>query len=176
MHQNETFNQTYGPFVQSLFDQANKNDDLVSPELWDERHISMLQTPLLETLVKHVWKSCYDTYYPKIEGQTGLVNQTVPSLSSMVDFETFRDVSAIVSSKYFKMQFEDDKASENETYSHVIAPVLEWVNHADMAEGESMNAYLTGAFKTYLLLHDCLLTERYMYISSTCYECMLCSV
>ena len=152
MHQNVTFNQTYGPFIDSLL--GSRRKDLVSPELWDKRHIGMLQTPVLETLVQHVWRSCYDAYYhdsPDGAQKFGLENQTQLPISSIVDFDTFRYVSALVGSRYFKVQFEEDKLSGNETYSHVIAPLLEWVNHADMAEGESMNAYLTGESSSRLL-------------------------
>ena len=120
MHINSTFNQTYGAYLKTL----PQYSELFSPEVWEARHESILQTPLLETLVSYSRRSTEEIYngtyrefsYPpmfKLLGQK----------ASNVDLSTFNWISTVIGSRFFGAALgKDDKVT------HVLAPVMDMVS------------------------------------------------
>jgi hypothetical protein len=138
MYTNSSFNATYAPYLATL----PSADELFTPEMWQEDHVAMLQTPALETLAEYARRSTVEIFYGNFS------EQPYSSVSELLggkntDLKTFQWASAVIASRYLAAPLDED----NEIATRILAPLLDFANHADEAHGSNEeNAYQT-AFK-----------------------------
>jgi SET domain len=136
MYTDPSFNATYAPYLATL----PTKSEFFTPEMWQQDHVAMLQTPALEMLADYARRSTEEIYYGNFSEQP---YNSVPELLGgkiSVDLNTFKWASAVIASRYFGAPLKED----SDIPIRILAPLLDFANHADEAHSEDEeNAYQT---------------------------------
>ena len=141
MYTNTSFNETYGPYLATL----PTDTELFTPEMWLPDQVKLLQTPPLETLIEYARRSTEEIYYGNFSEHSYSPITELLGGKNDVDLKTFKWASAVLASRYLAAPFIGSGGEEEEVPTRILAPLLDFANHADEAHGSinTDNAYQT---------------------------------
>lgn len=136
MYTDPSFNATYASYL-SILPSAS---ELFTPEIWQQDHVDMLQTPALETLAEYTRRSTEEIYHGNFSEQPYNSVSELLGGDIDVDLNTFKWASAVVGSRYFEVILDKDSGIP----TRILAPLLYFANHADKGHhSDDENAYRT---------------------------------